>query len=150
MSAEKTRVSITRLTKNSSGKVVCEDDGEDRFVIQEDVAFTLCKNHEISANILKNFHDDFLANVAEWFSERADVLDAGYIPFDSDLHLFVVSKSRIYDFQLADELSELELDLASRGWNVSTVLLPSASSDQLSTFFDAEGALKIDANRPAA
>jgi hypothetical protein len=62
----------------------------------------------------------------------------------------MVTRSRQFDFDFAEDVAGLELRLAKAGWRVGTFQLPDADDDSLATFFNPDGALEVYAESGAS
>lgn len=133
------------------GTVVVTPADEDIFLISAEKATQACREVVRSEEHLGRFRTDFLLPLHAWCVGRAGRVDACYMPTPSGhIQVFVVTRSARFDFALADEIAALERDLAARGWKVGVSQLPSADPSSLATFFNADGALEVYAQRESA
>jgi hypothetical protein len=95
-----------------------------------------------------SFEDDFLIPLQDWCILHLDRVSACYIPMPGGhIQVFIVTNSRQFDLDLGVEMAELELNLARRGWRVGVSQLPDTEDESLATFFNADEALEVYAQR---
>lgn len=112
-----------RLTFRSEQHILVESDNEDRFMMTMREAAYACKQ----AQDKQEWQDDFkkfLHEVHQWCEAHAGKVEAGYVGVgDGSLNVFVCTKSADYDFDIDDELTELDIDLVkNHPWLVAEVL----------------------------
>ena len=61
--------------------------------------------------------------------------------------MFVITPQPEYNFELGEQVAELELGLTRAGWRISVNQLPATESDSVGAFFSPEGALEVYAQR---
>lgn len=142
--------SLIRLS-HTDDRVVVEPEDEDRFVITAQSAVKACKDQQEKETAIRMFKEKFLRPLISWCEARTERVVACYIPPPiSYLQVFMVGASEKYDFELGQELSKLELELAESGWRVNVLQLPTTATEDLSTFFNTEGAIEVYAELEAA
>lgn len=93
---------------------------------------------------ISRFASDLLVPLREWCLVRKDLIESCHLPIPGiHIQVFIVTKSRKFDFDLADEMAALELGLARAGWRIGVMQLPAAPPESLAAFFDADGALQV-------
>jgi hypothetical protein len=89
-------------------------------------------NNEIS-RILQQL----LNPINSWVKgHKANVSEGYLVPEPDGLMLYVVGRRDAFDFELGEELSELSVRLAEQGIDLDTTLLPAASPEELTAYFD--------------
>jgi len=135
---------------HSHGQVLVEPEDEDRFVMAAQSAVKACQEGHQREKAIHVFKHQFLTPLILWCQEHHEQVRACYLPAAPGgvIQVFVVGTSEKYDFALGRQLAELELRLAGSGWKVSVIQLP--MSDDLQTYFNAEGAIEVYAQLQAA
>ncbi|MCG8408852.1 MAG: hypothetical protein MI923_26910 [Phycisphaerales bacterium] len=143
---------MTERTKNKTPhvldarderSVLISPENEDRFVLscKETIQAVQSGLGEIAFQAeLK----ELIKHISEWVTKRIESLHACYLASrDGDLVVFSVPKSDQYDNLLADELTELDVELAEKFqyWRCQVVQIPGKSSTELAAFLDEEQAL---------
>jgi hypothetical protein len=128
-------------------------DGGEVVVIPKDYdLFFLCaeKATELYRKAIKRderisrFESDLLVPLHEWCVARKDEIKSCHLPIPGiHIQVFIVTKSRKFDFDLAEETAALELGLARAGWRIGVMQLPDTEPESLAAFFDANGALQV-------
>jgi hypothetical protein len=112
-----------RLTFRSEMRVVVEPDDEDRFVMTMREAALACK--QVADNkAWEEAFDTFLVYLEKWSESHADKVSAVYFSVgDGALNIFVCTPSELYDIELDDIISELDIALVQKfPWLVADVL----------------------------
>lgn len=92
----------------------------------------------------KRFEDDFLATVRQWCEEHGDRVAACYVPVPrGHLRVFVVSRSKSYDFSLSDDLTALEMDLFQKNWPSDVNQVPLSSAADLEALFSPTASIQV-------
>lgn len=131
----------------SDGEVVVQAKDRPRFVMSAEKATEACAEAVRAEERFVRFEQSLLKPLHQWCMERVGHVSACYVPLPSGtIQVFIVTTSKKFDFGLAKEVAELELQLARAGWRVSVIQLPSADEASLATFFHADGALEIYAD----
>lgn len=112
-----------RLTFRSVEDVLIETDDEDRFLMTMKEAAHACKQAENE----KKWQDDFkrfLHKVSQWCEAKAEHVRAGYVGVgDGALNVFICTKSATYNFDIEDELSDLDIELVQAfPWLIAEVV----------------------------
>ncbi|HLN31557.1 MAG TPA: hypothetical protein VK395_27700 [Gemmataceae bacterium] len=122
------------LTFRSVESVLVEPDDEDRFMTTSQEAAFACKQ----ASDKKEWQEDFkrfLHAVSQWCESHKDDVHNGCVGVgDGLLNIFIRTKHKAYNFDLEDELTQLDIDLVKKfPWLVAEVMqLPSnINEDQL-------------------
>ena len=93
---------------------------------------------------ISRFESDLIVPLHEWCVARKDEIKSCHLPIPGiHIQVFIVTKSRKFDFDLAEEMAALELGLARSGWRIGVMQLPDAPPESLAAFFDADGALQV-------
>lgn len=116
----------------------------DIFLISAEKATEACRNAVQQDRRIKQFEEEFLTPLNDWCVAHADRVKACYIPVpEGNVRVFIVTNSRQFDFDFAEEVAALELRLAKAGWEVGSFQLPLADDGSLATFFNPDGALEV-------
>jgi hypothetical protein len=95
-------------------------------------------------NAIRAIGASLLAPIRKWCSTRTDRVSECYAIFSpTEVLLFVIGKEDPYDFTLGGELAEFTADLLAADWPVQATLLPSATPEELTAFFDAGEAVLL-------
>jgi hypothetical protein len=133
------------------GQVRVTPEDQDIFFISAVAAVRACCEVVRQEERVFRFTEEVLLPLHRWCLERSDRVSACYLPQPTgNIKVFVVGTSRRFDFDLAEEVAALELRLARSGWRIGVVLLPASDEEALATFFNAEGALEVYAQRGPA
>ncbi len=132
-----------------AGQVMVTPEDQDVFFISAEKATEACREAVRVEERVARFKRGFLLPLHDWCVVNAERLSACYVPRPAGhVQVFVVTSSPRFDFELAEEVAALEMRLAKAGWRVGVSQLPRA--DELSTFFNLEGALEVYAQRGPA
>jgi len=124
---------------------------QDIFFTSAEKATEACRDAVLAGERIAAFKARFLLPLHDWCERRADRVAACYLPQPSGhLLAYIVTSSSRFDFALADEIAELERQLAGAGWRVGVFQLPAAEDRSLGTFFNPNGALEVYARRKPA
>ena len=100
---------------------------------------------------IRTFKQDFLQPLMDWCGSHSSRVQACYIPTPvGHIQVFVVGATGRYDFDLGEELADLELRLADAHWRVNVLQIPASSTEDLQTYFNTEGAIEVYAQFQAA
>ncbi len=144
--AKKVRREFVRLNF-TSGEVIVSTRDMDVFVISAAKAVEACQVEVKKDEYVERFSSQFLAPLHEWCLINADKIRGCYLAVPSDhVPVFVVTNSRRFDFEFAEKVAAIELQLAQAGWQVNVLQLPDADDESLATFIDLEKALQVYAN----
>lgn len=87
---------------------------QDRFVITASEAARACKQAQDSIEWGRQWND-FLVFMNQWCKSRADKVDAGYVTIgDSALNVLICVTAGDYDFDMEDEIAELDLEISKK------------------------------------
>ena len=126
------------------GEVVVTPKDYDVFLINAEKAAEACREAIRLDERISRFKSDLIVPLHEWCIARKDEVQACYIPIAGvHIQVFIVTKSKKFDFDLAEEMAALELGLARAGWRIGVLQLPDAGPESLATFFDSDGALQV-------
>jgi len=126
------------------GEVVVMPKDYDLFLICAEKATELYRKAIKRDERVSRFTSDLLVPLREWCVARKDLIESCHLPIPGiHVQVFIVTKSRKFDFDLADEMAALELGLARAGWRIGVMQLPDAPPESLAAFFDANGALQV-------
>ncbi|MEX0716151.1 MAG: hypothetical protein WD066_06175 [Planctomycetaceae bacterium] len=101
-----------QLSFESRQQVVVVADDEDRFVTTAGEAARACKRAADDQEFIAQFRA-FLARVHEWCEIHSAAVEKGFVTItDGGLHVLLCLANPNYDFDLEDELVELDLELA--------------------------------------
>lgn len=142
--AERIRGQTIRLSHHLGKQVVVEPQDEDRFVMTAQSAVKACQDHRRQEEAIRFFKEQFLVPLIQWCLGHQDKVRACYMPFpQGGIQVFILTKSRRYDFAFGKEIADLELSLADVGWRVSVLQIPASDTEDLQTFFKVEGAIEV-------
>lgn len=117
------------------------------FVINAEKATEACLDAHQASERFSRFEKTFLIPLHDWCMKHVGHVRACYVPIaGSQVQVFVVTTTPKFDFALASEIAELELQLSRSGWRVGVFQLPDATEESLATFFNADGALEVYAD----
>jgi len=136
----------TRLSF-ADGQVVVSPRDRDVFAISAAKAIEACQGEVKKGEYVERFSSQFLAPLHDWCLINSGRIRACYLAVPSDsIPVFVVTKSRRFDFEFAEKVAAIELQLAQAGWQVSVLQLPNADDESLSAFVDLEKAIQVYVN----
>jgi hypothetical protein len=128
----------------TDGDVVVAPRDRDLFLISAEKATEACRETIQAEQRVKQFEEQLLTPLNEWCQRHQDKLKACYVPLpERYIRIFCVTKSKAFDFEFAEKIAGLEVELASAGWRVNTFQLPEADEESLGTFFNPIGALEV-------
>ncbi|MGB7158801.1 MAG: hypothetical protein WBD40_12080 [Tepidisphaeraceae bacterium] len=123
-------------------QVVVHPKDDDLFVLTGRQAIQACQLG-ISIELWLNEFESMLRHVEGWASEHADkVVECFAMPRDARVVLFVIPSSPHYDFDLADELVELNTHLM-KAFNIGMVELHQVPEAEVERFLDPSHAKRI-------
>jgi hypothetical protein len=130
------------------GEVVVTPADRDVFFISAEKATQACREAVQADERVARFTHELLVPLREWCAARSSRVSACFIPLPAGhVQVFIVTSSPRFDFDLAEEVAELERRLAEAGWRVSVSQLPASDEETLATFFNPDGALQVYAER---
>jgi hypothetical protein len=126
MAMAKDRVAQTppiRLSFRSETKVVVEPDDHDRFVVTMREAALACKRVESDKEWEEHF-SQFLVSLEKWAEQHLDRINAVLVNVgDGALNIFVCTISPLYDTELDDTISDLDIALVKQfPWLVADIM----------------------------
>jgi hypothetical protein len=131
------------------GQVIVTPKDKSIFLISAEKATEACRNAVRVEERIQLFETEFLFPLHDWCMRRMARLRGCYVPVPrAGIQVFIVTASPQFDFDLGEEIAQLELKLAQGGWRVSIVQLP--DTQELETFFNPDGALQVYAERGPA
>ncbi len=126
---------------DSDGQVVITPEDEDRFSLRIGRVIKAC-HAAVEEDEFKGQFNLLLKTLVEWLRERRDVRAAYVTLRDGEFLFLVVRNEAEYSAEFADNLSELDLKIASdhdlKLVKLDTLALPSVSSDGLASFMHPE------------
>ncbi|VTT98945.1 Marine sediment metagenome DNA, contig: S01H1_S18100 OS=marine sediment metagenome GN=S01H1_50976 PE=4 SV=1 [Gemmataceae bacterium] len=143
---------VILLNYSSAGDVTVEPQDEDRFVISAQKAVEACQQHQRGEHAIKAFKQKFLKPLRSWCESHASKVRACYVPPPAGgfLEVYVLGRTRKYDFDLGREVSKFELKLSDGGWRVSVMQIPECPDESLRTHFNPDGAIEVYAQPKSA
>jgi len=130
------------------GQIMVTPEDQDIFFISAEKATEACRDAVKTDERIAVFKTRFLLPLHDWCIKHSDRVAACYLPRPAGhIQAFVVTVSHRFDFGLAEEVADLERELARAGWRVGVSQLPAAEDRSLATFFNPEGALEVYAQR---
>lgn len=142
MTQIKSNRSVVSLVEGAHGDVkVARLDG-DQFMVTVQQAITACSIFDQSVQFDRQF-GELLNLLYDWVEERKHRVSAAFISIDrSCITLVIVQKDVPADFELGDELVNLDLEIANSGdfslVPFNTLLLPKVHSSMLQSFLPSE------------
>lgn len=101
-----------RLDFRSTQQVLVVPDDEDRFVTTSREAALACKQHEQSKEWDQQYRA-FLSRIRDWCEEHSTIVSRAYLSVARHgLRVFLVTRTRHYDFSKDALLTALDLGLA--------------------------------------
>src|ERR1700722_12448863 len=135
MAKAHTRRAPIRLSYRDGQALVTPED-QDIFFISAERATEACRKAVRLDERVARFKRGFLLPLYKWCAARAKRVSACYIPLPARQEpVFVVTVAPQFDFELAEEVAALEMQLAKAGWSVGVSQLPRAYEKSLATFF---------------
>jgi hypothetical protein len=126
------------------GKVVVMPKDYDLFFLCAEKATELHRKPIERDKRISRFMSDLIVPLHEWCVARKDLIESCNLPIPGiHIQVFIVTKSKKFDFDLADEMAALELGLARAGWRIGVMQLPDAPPESQAPFFDATEALQV-------
>jgi hypothetical protein len=127
---------------------------EDRRRIASTIAGAAhaCRQAENSSGWTEQFQG-YLGELHRWCAQRAEAVEACYVAWgEGGLTVYVVTIAHDYQFDLDDDLHELDRRLAQAYPDCpSEVLqLPGGSVEELMSFFSPESSVQVYGDAPAA
>lgn len=143
--------SVVELNFSPRGVVLIRPRDKDLFAMSVEKAIDACEGAAKVESEADRFESEFLSPLNQWCVDHADKIRACYIPVAREaIQVFVVTKSRKFDFEFAEHVAAIEMKLARAGWYVGVSQLPEADDVSLETFFNPEGALQVYADSVSA
>ena len=128
----------------NGGKVVVTPEDENRFVKEAAWAVSACQSKLAIERYIEQLSAEFFPTVREWCVAHSDRVQAAFVPLPTDhFHVFVVSRSPTYDFELSEPLADLESNLLQKNWPCEVLQIPACDGDALQTFFNPEGSVQV-------
>ena len=128
----------------ASGELVVMPKDYDLFLICAEKATELHRKLIERDERIRRFMSDLLVPLHEWCVARKGEIKSCHLPIPGiHIQVFIVTKSRKFDFDLAEETAALELGLARSGWRIGVMQLPDTEPESQSPFFDANEALQV-------
>jgi hypothetical protein len=133
------------------GQVMVTPEDQDIFFISAEKATEACRDAVKDEERIAAFKSKFLLPLHAWCLKHSALVAACYLPLPAGhLQAYIVTAATHFDFALAEDIAQLERELASAGWRVGVSQLPSADERSLATFFSPDGALEVYAKRGSA
>lgn len=129
--------------RHDDGSIVFTPEDEDRFIMEAGTTIAACQSKLAIDRFLAQFKSELLSALVGWCEKHNDQVCACYVPFSPELTVYVVTQANRYDFTLSDSLSDLEMDLFTRGWPVDVRQIPFGPKEVLNTFFDPAGSIQV-------
>lgn len=129
----------------SAETVIVTSDDEDRFLTTAKEAARACRTAE-DAKWWGETFKGFLAHLNHRCAEMGDTIRACYVNIGDDgLRVFMATTGEDYEPSIADKITEIDIDIATRfpECPADCVQVPSVPQDSLSSFFLVEDSLKI-------
>ncbi len=128
----------------ADGEIIVSPRDRDIFLINAEKATESCRNAVRLDRRIERFELELLTPLHDWCSANAAKVRACYIPIPGrQIQVFVVTRSQRFDFEFAEKVAELELQIASFGWRIGISQLPDADDGSLAAFFNPDGALEV-------
>jgi hypothetical protein len=97
-----------------STRAVVEPDDQDRFMMLVDQVIRACRLYQATAVQINEFEHKLVPQLQGWVSSHAKRLSAAHLTLRDTGLLFVVSCVEAYDFELEDELTDLDVAIAEQ------------------------------------
>ncbi len=140
-----TRKKTISLHFESAQTVMVTSDDEDRFMTTATEAARACRAAE-SAKWWTETFKRFLAHLNWRCAEMSNDIVACYVNIGDDgLRVFIATTGEDYVPAIADKITEIDVDLATRfpECPADCVQIPSVPRDSLDSFFSVEDSLKV-------
>jgi hypothetical protein len=132
-----------RLHFESSRQVVVVPEDNDIFITTANAAARACKQSQAGVEWSKQWND-FLVSLNKWCSKHGDKVEAGYVTIgDSALNVLICLKRADYDFELEDELAELDLSLSREYPMVVAEVIQIPNQNELRAGLDEEAPVVV-------
>jgi hypothetical protein len=142
-----TRRSPIHLTYEN-GEVIVAPADHDAFFLSAVKAAEAYRETVRDEQRVAHFKIAFLQPLRRWCVAHEAEVRACYLGRPArHLRVFIVTKTKRFDFDLAEKMAALELELARAGWRVGVLQLPDADEESLAAFFNPDGALEVYAKR---
>jgi hypothetical protein len=103
-----------RLSFESKRQIVVIPENQDRFLTTASAAAQACQQAEKQSEWVEQFKE-FLGFIHQWCIDHGDKVHSCYVTIgDHSLNVLVCLKGDDYDFELDDQLAELDLALFDR------------------------------------
>lgn len=122
-------------------------DNNDLFIRTGQQVISAC-GLGISIDVWLEEMQSMFASVAKWVGQRKDLIEECYsVPRSSGIVLFFVTKSDQFDFDLADQLVDLNTHLITE-FNIGMVEAQQIPSREAGRFIDPETARRVYGSNP--
>lgn len=145
MATRTTAAAPIRLDFHSVQQVVVTDEDGDRWVTTVREAANASRS-ALDQKEWKSEFEGFLAHIHEWAKKRADVVSAAYVGIGAEgLTGVIVTKGQEYRYDLDDEVTNLDIELANKFPNCRADVLQSPEGEPESRipYLAAERALQV-------
>jgi hypothetical protein len=116
----------------------------DRFVRNSPWVLASFRNASELETFIGRFQADFLPHLRRWCEQHHERVRACFVPFAREyLAIFMVTRSKTYDFEFSDPVADLEMDLFEKGWNTCVMQVPLASPESWKSLFDSSQAIQV-------
>ncbi len=128
-------------------QVLLRPENNDLFIRTGQQVISACKLG-ISIEVWIQEMQSMFASVSKWVEERRDLIEACYsVPRSSKMVLFFVTKSEQFNFELADQLVDLNTHLIT-DFNIGMVEVQQIPLKEMNRFIDPETARRVYGPNP--
>ena len=135
----------------AEGKVLITPDDAKRFRIAVSRAVNALQREEDVDEYRMRFQDEYLPRLHSWCLANHEAVRGCYLglPTPHGLTVFVVGRSKRFDFVLGSKISEFALELEDDGWSSNIIQITHGEPEELMTYFDPESSLEVYAQSEA-
>jgi hypothetical protein len=131
-----------REATDGDRKVILHPDSHDLFVLTGQQVISSC-NLGISIDVWVREMESMFEFVAKWSADRLQVIESCYaIPRGTKMVLFFVPKSDAFDFDLADQLVDLNAHLLTE-FNIGMIEVHQIPGKEVERFLNPDTARRI-------
>jgi len=123
---------IRLVYSEKDAHVVIEPEDQDRFVMRVHEAINACRIYEAYKSLFEKQLGQLKDTLGTWIRERTSKIQKAFLTLQDDRMLFLlVMKDKVYDRQLEEDITDLELRIGSECTqiNLDVQALPACDED---------------------